>query len=116
MINFKKVVFFSFMFLMMACSEPHDPKEILGTWTITECNNFTDVSGELILNESGQGAINIYRTSDSIVHELFFSKVITDLEYEHHEDPVYSGTVHWYNGYFNENITFSFESIDRKTK
>lgn len=121
-------VYFSLIILASSCSKSKQAKEIAGSWTIDSqqtsigssplttnvCAGISTISGDLILDESGAGSISVYMESCGI-KDLIFNKSITDLYYDHDRDG-FSNPVHWYHGYFNDDIYMSFENTDRYEK
>jgi hypothetical protein len=82
------------------------------------CGDLIIFSGELFLNEYGNGHAKIYGTFCDTTR-LLFDKSINDLIIgTHHADMDFSKgyRIHWYQGYFNEDIYFSCSSCTDRGK
>ena len=109
--NLKKIVLLGFMFLMVGCSKDQ-AKEIAGVWAVNQCDGYNEVNGELLLDERGDGEISIYNVINDNKYLLYHQK-IEDLHYSHDKRKGwFFEYTHWYQGYFNDDIYFSFENIN----
>jgi hypothetical protein len=121
--------------LFQSCQKEKAENSLEGNWIVNSTKTRTVVdtihplvdsgcgdqivfSGELFINEYGNGYAKIYGTfCDST--RLLFDKSINDLIIgTHHADMDFSKghRIHWYQGYFNDDIYFSCSSLTDRGK
>jgi hypothetical protein len=136
MSKIRTIIYFTFalmLLLFQSCKKQKAENGLVGKWLVnsaktktvldethplvdSSCGDQIVFSGELNLDEGGDGYAKIYGTFCDSTY-LLFDKVIEDLQIgTHHGDMDFSlgYRLHSYQGYFNNNIYFTCSSLNNK--